>query len=775
MKNHLSKTIDAIVMFLLLATVSLSPLVLFNQTTEFFEIPKLIFLIGATILLFGFWLFSCILKGKVSLSRTPLDVPLLVLLIAVLVSAFFSATRLTAIYGDFPQVNESIIAWAIYILLYFITVTQLRTVRNIRSVLTALYVSGAIVAVVTLLSFFKLYLPFDFAKAPNFTPTGSTFSTIAMMLLLLPLPLVSLLNDDRKYMPVAGAVVFSILFGLVVILTGSLPFSIVLVALIVITFLISRPQQIKRNFGFFLIPVLTMLVVFFLATFPLPGALGGIHTLENNFPKEIQLPFPVSWKISASSFRDAPFFGTGPASYIFNFTAYKPIEYNTLPFWSFSFNAAHDEFLTFLGTMGIFGSAALIALSLVILAAARRTLMHQNYEGLEGEENPVLVIGLALSGIVAVVLLALHSITLVSALVTIFVLAAFMMAQRPVREKLLELSMGIKATTSENRQIDLFPIIIFIVFILLAIPFLFRVSTAVMADYYHRQALNQASKSGTLAYQYLQKAESLNPYIDLYRVDMAQTNFALANALAAKNGPTKDNPQGSLSDNDKKTIQTLLSQAINEARVSVTLSPRSATNWEVLGSIYRNIAGVAQNALAFSLDAYSNAIQRDPVNPALRVTVGGIYYAAKNYTLATRYFSDAANLKPDYANAYYNLAIALRDGNDLTNATLVAQQLVNLLGTNKNSPDYKTAAALLKDLKAKLETAQKSQQQQQQAANQNGQQLQSANENTSALQNSGLQNVANLNNPPKVTPAPAVKANPNANIPQVVTPTPTKK
>jgi O-antigen ligase/tetratricopeptide (TPR) repeat protein len=774
MKHHLSKYLDAAVTFLLYATVGLSPLLFFNQTTEFFEIPKLIFLIGATLLLIGLWLFSCILKGKVSLSRTPLDIPLALLLVAVLVSAFFSTTRLTAIYGDFPKINESIIAWAVYVLLYFVTATQLRSLKNIRGMLTVLYVSGAIVAVVTLLSFFKIYLPFDFAKAPNFTPTGSTFSTIAMMLLLLPLPLVSLLNSEKRYMPVAAAVALSILFGVVVILTGSLPFYILLVAIIAVVFLISRPQQIKRNFGFFMIPVLSILLAFFLASFPLPGALGSIHNLENNFPKEIQLPFPTSWKVSASSFRDAPFFGTGPASYVFNFTSYKPVEYNILPFWSFSFDAAHDEFLTFLGTLGIFGFAMLVILSLVILAAARKTLMNQNYEGLEGEDSPVLVIGLALSGIVAVALLALHSITLVSALVTIFVLAAFMMAQRPVREKLLELSMGIKATTSENRQIDLFPVILFILFILLAVPFLFRVSTAVMADYNHRQALNQATKNGTLAYQYLQKAESLNPYIDLYRVDMAQTNFALANALAAKNGPTKDNPKGSLSDNDKKTIQTLLSQAINEARVSVTLSPRSATNWEVLGSIYRNIAGVAQNALTFSLDAYSKAIQRDPVNPALRVTVGGIYYAAKNYTLATRYFSDAANLKPDYANAYYNLAIALRDGNDLTNATLVAQQLVNLLGTNKNSPDYKVATTLLADLKGKLETAQKEAQQQQQT-NQGEQQLQSAGEKTSALQNSGLQNVTTLNNPPKVTPVPAVKSNPNANIPQVVTPTPTKK
>ena len=328
--------------------------------------------------------------------------------------------------------------------------------------------------------------------------------------------------------------------------------------------------------------------------------------------------------------------------------------------------------------------------------------------------------------------------------------------------------MGIRATTSDNNQFDLFPVVVFIVFVIGAVPALFQTFTAVAADYYHRQALNQASRNGTLTYQYLQKAESLNPRVDLYRVDMAQTNFALANAIAAQKGPTKDNPQGSLTDQDKQTIQTLLSQAINESRVAVTLSPRSANNWEVLGSIYRNIAGVAQNALAFSLDSYGQAIQRDSLNPALRVTVGGIYYAAKNYQLAIRFFSDAANLKPDYANAYYNLAIALRDSNDLTNSVVVAQQLVNIVSKDPTSADYKTASALLDDLKKQLANSQAQQQGQQST------QQAPAAEETSALQNSNLGNVTTLNNPPQVSPAPAVKANPNANIPQVVTPTPAK-
>jgi tetratricopeptide (TPR) repeat protein len=143
------------------------------------------------------------------------------------------------------------------------------------------------------------------------------------------------------------------------------------------------------------------------------------------------------------------------------------------------------------------------------------------------------------------------------------------------------------------------------------------------------------------------------------------------------------------------------------------------------------------------------------LNPALRVNVGGIYYAIRNYDLAIRFFTDAANLKPDYANAYYNLAIALRDKGDLRNAQLVAEQTVALLRQNMNSQDYKTATELLQDIKTQAPAAQ----------------------TDSALGNQNVDNVnvEDLQNPPTEVATPsAVQRNPNARIPQL-TPSPTAR
>src|SRR6185369_2143916 len=358
MRGHISTYIDNAITLLLLLVAGLTPLLFVNQTTEFFETPKLIFLVVSTLLLLGLWIASWIFKGKVVLTRTPLDIPLLLLLGIILVSTYFSVSRYAAVYGNFPNVHGSAVAWVTYILLYFVTVSHFKTMGRIKTFLTVFYGSAALVALVSLLAFFNIYLPFDFAKAANFTPTGSSFSTIALLLLLLPLPLLSLIHPN-KYVSTPIATVLSILFTLTVVLvgapfvdgsavTGTFAYLIVLAGVFAFTVFISKPNAVKKAAQLFCIPAAVGILALIFIYGPLPKPLNAIHELKRNFATEVQLPFNISWKITASTFRDAPFIGTGPSSYLFNITSYKPAEFNLQKFWNFSFDTAYNEFLQIL-------------------------------------------------------------------------------------------------------------------------------------------------------------------------------------------------------------------------------------------------------------------------------------------------------------------------------------------------------------------------------------------------------------------------------------------
>ncbi len=140
----------------------------------------------------------------------------------------------------------------------------------------------------------------------------------------------------------------------------------------------------------------------------------------------------------------------------------------------------------------------------------------------------------------------------------------------------------------------------------------------------------------------------------------------------------------------------MVQQAIREAKNAVTLNPTKVTNVENLAGIYQNLLNFAQGADEWSVASYRQAVLLDPTNPNLRISLGGIFYARKNYDEAIRLFQQAADLKPNYANAYYNMSAAYKEKKDYQNAYLAMQNVVNLI--DKTTPDFLKAQGELEDL-----------------------------------------------------------------------------
>ena len=753
MRQSLPAQVNKVINTLILLTAVLTPLIFTPFTSEYFETAKFVLLISVVLLSLLLWSFNWVLEGRITFTKTPFDLPLLALLLVVLLSTLFSETKYVAIFGNFPRIQGSATAWISYILFFFVAVSHIKTPRQVRTLLYGLFLSATIVAVVTLLSFFGIYLPLPFARFINFTPTGSSFSTAALLMLLLPALFINISNSKEIISSISGAALAT-LYIVVILLTGGnsdsglgqlfSPVFLALYATLALTFLAIRPRQTDRNLVFLIAPIIVSFIIFGLSFIPLPQG-NPLMTQRLNFPREVQLPLSTSWQISGQSFVKYPFLGSGPSSYLFNFTRFKSPEFNFSSYWNAKFDSAFNEYLNVLGTLGILG-----LLSFLVLSAQ---IVNFGWLGL-AEKHDNLTKILSLSVLASIILLLMHPATPVLMVATILILAMLTSTHKSINSRVEDLAVGIKTSRLTDSPAmrglvsgDILPVVVFIPVVVGTLIIFKQLKDFSLADYYHRQALNSAATRGVDTYNALVSAERLNNYIDLYRTDLALTNFALANSLVAAKGPSESSPAGSLTDNDKQTIQRLLSQAITEGRVATELSPRSSTNWEILASIYRQISGVAQNSLDFALDAYGRAIQRDPNNPSLRLQVGGVYYSVKDYNLAVRFFSDAVNLKPDYANAYYNLAIALRDNGDLNGAVAAAQRVVALLQSDTKSKDYKTASELLSDLQNK-------------AATQSAQQTPPAARESSALQKSNLPNVLDLGQKPQPATPEAVKVSP---------------
>ncbi len=698
-RDHIHNFLNLVTGFGVLVLTFLMLFFFWNLTTESYEIPKFLILAIFVSLLFILSAIKSVAAGKITLTVTPLHVPLLLLAFVALASTFLAASPYPSIFGPVNKLSASLSTLVTVIIFFYLAVNNIK-LRQVDRIIGFLTISAGALAVLSLLSYFGInILPVPGTGNLNFTPTGSSFNTTATLALLIPFQLLAIIKSPSAPIRLTAAICLT-LFGMALALIGSLStISAAVLAVILTSAVAASPASVRKNLWYLLTPIVAIVIITGLSFTPPISLFApiGISQIPNpvykatrNFPREIQLDFATSWKVAVSAFRDAPFWGTGPGTFVFNFTQYKPNQFNSTRFWQIKYDLAFNEYLQMLGTLGGLGVALLLLTTANFIKSSYGTVTNPGFYTDYFKE------GLAISGLVFFSLLTLHAATLVVWIIGLLLLSLFYISHS-------HLTKQFDIKLAGDFGLSLLPILLLGLLMVTVVVSTFYIGKFVKADFYHKKALVAiAENKGLDAYNELVMAEKFNPYADLYRTNLAQTNFALATAIATQKGPTKDAPGGSLSDEDKKNISQLLSQAITEGKVAVTLSPRNAANWEVLGSIYRNISGVAQNALQFSLDAYGQAIQKDPLNPALRVSIGGIYYSSKDYDSAIRFFADAINLKPDYANGYYNLSAALRDKGDLTRAQDVAEKLVSLL--KPQSPDYQVATTYLADLKARIAT-----------------------------------------------------------------------
>src|SRR3989344_3688744 len=166
---------------------------------------------------------------------------------------------------------------------------------------------------------------------------------------------------------------------------------------------------------------------------------------------------------------------------------------------------------------------------------------------------------------------------------------------------------------------------------------------------------------GKETYEKQVQAIQWNGNTSRYHFQLSQTSLAIANFMASNpTGIATDSGKKVLTSEEQQNITNLIQQAVNEGKRAIKLSPQDVFLWENLAQIYDGIATVTPDAQKWTIATYQQAIQLDPTNPTLRIRLGGKFLQQGDWDGAVQQFTIATNLKPDYANAHYNLAYALQ-------------------------------------------------------------------------------------------------------------------
>jgi len=384
------------------------------------------------------------------------------------------------------------------------------------------------------------------------------------------------------------------------------------------------------------------------------------------------LPYRAGWTILLDAWKNPQLLLTGVGLANFNslFTQTKPLFLNTTPLWNTTFQQSSSELLQIFSTLGILGGAGFISYLLYGLLRVKQK-----------EVSPGLLPTLLLTTF-TLLLLPGNILSL-----TIFFVTIALLTPPPV---------------SSPSNPSLRPILSLLI-LLPTLSLAFYVGKYALAEYYHHQSqLALAQNDGQAVYRHEQKATTLLPYYANYRLGFSQINLALAGAISQKE---------SLSDSDKTTVTTLTSQAIQEAKVVTTLRPNWKDGYQNLATVYRNLIGVAVGADEFAVNSLARAVSLDGGNPALRLEFAGLLQQIASKTeneeqkvaLLSRSLQEylrSVEIKPDYANGYYNISKLYESQGNIERAAAAMAQAVTYL--NPESTDYAIASTELETLKSKL-------------------------------------------------------------------------
>lgn len=679
-RNEITAYIENVGLVLLGILFFLFPLALTSLTTDPYMLPKQVMLGGIVLILLIFFGAKMISEGAVRIRRTPFDVALLMFGVALLLSSLFAVNR-----------YDSLIAYAPFLLSifsYFLIVNFIKKAESLSFVLISLVVGASIVSVLAILSFFQLYLfPFEFAKTQTFSPLGSLFDQAMYLVLMLP---------------IAASLALPILkrIGYFIGITEESSET---------SAEFNQKTTIAAGFLAAVVLIIIGLLITLYELFVLKPA-GGL----------LLLPFEVGFQTAFAAISQDTgrvlqgfLFGSGFGTFLTDFTRFKqavPFNLDTT-LWSMFFIRSSSFVLELLATTGVIGVASFCFVLFQIIKRVRIKLTR---------ENPLFFAMLFV--IIASFLLPFSPIlqALFILLLALFATAeglldeqrffdvelhfvAFKKGIIPLIASPLHGLTGSAARAEDKSFTRALPVTFFTLFLAAAGIIGFFCYRYVYSDIlFQNSLLAYAANNGLQTYNNQTNAINIFPYRDAYHRIYAQTNLALANNIASQQprdtAPTKETQQ---------TILSLIQQSINSARNATIISPQTSLNWQNLSSVYRSLIGFGKSAEDFAAASSQQAIKLDPNNPQQYINLGGIYYQLARWDDAQQQFQIAINLKPDFANAYYNYGHALESKGDLPNALVYYQSVKTLVANDPPSLEKITGeiAVLEKKISGEAEAA----------------------------------------------------------------------
>jgi hypothetical protein len=299
-RQDTAKLLDTAVYYLMLGLVFLASTLTVPVLADWFDIPKLGFVLIGSLVGLAAWAIKNIVTRKLNITRTPLDLPILLLVIVSFISATLSTNRIISLTSD-P------VLYAGGALMFFLIANLVSKMGSITALtksfllgVTVIGVWSVIQNIYTLAATSMKLTTNVVLLSPGFSLTGSPLSQLVLVIIALPLA-IGFYSHCKDKGQKADKTLASLMLGGIIV-----------------------------------------------------GLLASIYTVFKNQP--FLMPVDSSWRVATGTLGDsirAAFLGTGPANYVDAYSIFKPTNMNVGNLWNLRFSTASNFYFYVLTTLGI--------------------------------------------------------------------------------------------------------------------------------------------------------------------------------------------------------------------------------------------------------------------------------------------------------------------------------------------------------------------------------------------------------------------------------------
>jgi len=648
--------LNKISLYLLLFLI---PIFFLPLTQNFLDFPKQVLAQILISLSFIGWIGKIVLKGKINLRGNKIFyLSLLFILISLLISSLFSISLKQSFLGLSFDYVDSFVNYLLLMIFTFLILNSFEEKSEILFLVSLLLFSGFIAGILNLLQIYKIFiLPFDIAKSISFNTIGTPNAFSVVALLLLPISSIFVLRGKGN-LKIIFTLTSIILFLNILFVNFKTAWSGLIVSILVL-FIFGFGEK-KLNSIFAPILMISLIISLFFYFFPI--TLKGFPLL----PPEISLSFISELEIIKGAFSNKIknlILGTGPSTFIFDYSQYRSPLLNQTIFWGTRFLRGHSMFFDWLLTKGILGVFSLLFLYFLVFYYFFKNLQKENLFDIK------LATGTSFISLIYISFFYPFNFSLWFLFWFLIGVFVFFFSEKESQ---------VKIDTPSKSMLFNFIFILSLIFGFLLVFYNIRWYLAEV-NYLKGMSTNDVEKG----IGYLLKASKLNPLMDNYWRDLSQLYLAQANLIA------KD--QKIPLEEKRNRVNLTIGLGANAINRATNLAPMNVANWNVRGFFYQNLIGV-EGAENQALTSYRMAIQLEPSSPYSFAEIGRIYILlaqsydqkgdeekkTENLNSAIETLNKALQLKPDYPVANYLLAVALDQQGKLDEAIQKLEATKNL-------------------------------------------------------------------------------------------------